>query len=99
MCQLKQHIRSKSTLLVVLSLALIAVISVEVPSAYFSGSDEVKNTLSIGKVEISLDEPNWEPEKGLGLTPGQPDRQGSDCYRGGRRQLYAYQNGDSGRRG
>lgn len=70
MCQLKQHIRSKSTLLVVLSFALIAVISVGGTIAYFSGSDEVKNTLSIGKVEISLDEPNWEPEKGLDLTPG-----------------------------
>lgn len=38
--------------------------------AYLSSKDEVKNTLTIGKVNITLDEPSWEPENGEDLKPG-----------------------------
>lgn len=60
----------RSLLIAGLSLVLVAVISAGGTIAYFSGSDEVKNTLSLGRVEISLDEPSWDPEKGLELRPG-----------------------------
>lgn len=60
----------KSLLIAGLSLVLVAVITAGGTIAYFSGGDEVKNTLSLGKVEISLDEPSWDPEKGLELRPG-----------------------------
>ncbi len=70
MKKLIQRLKTRSTLLVLLACVLVVVISVGGTIAYFSGGDEVKNTLSIGKVEISLDEPGWEPEKGLEMRPG-----------------------------
>ncbi len=60
----------KRVLLTAASLILIAVILGGGTIAYFSGGDEVINTLSIGKVEVSLDEPSWDPESGLELQPG-----------------------------
>ena len=60
----------KSLLLLTCSLALVTVITAGGTIAYFSGGDEVRNTLSIGKVEITLDEPGWDPDKGLELKPG-----------------------------
>lgn len=60
----------KGLLLVLLSFVLVAVISAGGTIAYFSGGDEVRNTLTLGNVEIALDEPGWDPETGLHLTPG-----------------------------
>lgn len=62
--------KTKSAVVLALVVILVLAISAGGTMAYFSDNDEVKNTLSMGAVEISLDEPGWEPENGLNLTPG-----------------------------
>ena len=67
---MKKFISKKGMVLAVLSLALIAAIAIGGSLAYFSDSDEVTNTFTMGKVTIDLDEPNWEEDSGLELAPG-----------------------------
>lgn len=46
--------------LVALSLALIAILAVGGTLAYFIDSDEKTNTFTVGNVDITLTEPNWD---------------------------------------
>jgi len=63
-------VSKKSLLFTILIIALIAVIAVGGTVAYLSGEDEVTNTFSIGRITVDLDEPNWDEDSGLELTPG-----------------------------
>lgn len=48
--------------LLVLSLVLIATIGVGATLAYFTDADKATNTITMGHVDIDLDEPNYDPE-------------------------------------
>ena len=37
--------------------------------AYFVDRDSVTNSFTVGDVEISVSEPNWDPDEGLDITP------------------------------
>lgn len=39
--------------------------------AYLTDYEEATNQFTVGKVEISLEEPDWKPEKVTKITPGQ----------------------------
>ena len=45
----------------VASLALVAALGVGATLAYFTDSDTALNTITMGKVDIDLDEPNFDP--------------------------------------
>lgn len=68
---MKKLFRNKKALtLMILSLTLIAVMAFGGTLAYFTDFDEVTNTFTMGKVNIELDEPNWDEDAGLDLYPG-----------------------------
>lgn len=53
------------------AIALVAVIGVGATLAYFTDSDEAKNVLTLGAVDIELDEPNYKgDEEYVGIVPG-----------------------------
>jgi len=60
----------KRIALTTLAAILIAVIAISGTLAYFTDKDEVVNTFTMGKVDISLDEPNWNDDDGSELLPG-----------------------------
>lgn len=70
MSRLWQRVKNRGTIFLALVVLLVLAISAGGTVAYFSDNDAVKNTLSIGKVELSLDEPKWNPENGLNMAPG-----------------------------
>lgn len=39
-------------------------------SAYLTDSETVSNTFTVGKVDIDIDEPNWDPEDNKKIEPG-----------------------------
>lgn len=53
----------------ILASALVACLSISGISAYFTDTDSKVNTFTVGKVEIDLLEPNWEPP--TDITPEQ----------------------------
>jgi len=63
--------RNKKRLIItILSLVLVAVAAIGGSLAFFTDSDTVTNTFTMGNVEISLSEPGWDDDAGLGLLPG-----------------------------
>ena len=61
----------KSLLMMMVTICLIAVVGVGATLAYLTDSTDVlKNTFTLGKVDIEIDEPDWEgnPEN---IVPGQ----------------------------
>lgn len=63
-------ISQKSLMLMILSLILIAVITISSSLAYFTSYDEVTNTFTMGRVKIGLEEPGWNEGDGKELLPG-----------------------------
>ncbi len=59
----------------VASLALVAALGVGATLAYFTDSDEKTNTITMGNVDIDLDEPDWDDDNPDGeiddVKPGQ----------------------------
>ncbi|MCL1799021.1 MAG: SipW-dependent-type signal peptide-containing protein [Eggerthellaceae bacterium] len=53
-----------------LALALAGAVAWAVTAAFFTDSDEVENTFTLGRIGIDLDEPGWEDGDGLDLVPG-----------------------------
>ena len=53
----------------ILATAIIGCLTIGGISAYFTDTDTATNTFTIGKVEIDLMEPNWEPP--TDITPNQ----------------------------
>lgn len=49
--------------------ALSCCLMVGAISAYFTDGDTATNTFTVGKVEIDLQEPNWDPEDVTQITP------------------------------
>jgi len=63
----------KKLALLTLALVLIATIGVGATLAYFTDNDNATNTITMGHVEIDLDEPNYDPD-----DPTTPDVDESD---------------------
>lgn len=63
--------RKKSLISMVVALSLVAVIMVGATLAYLTAkTDDVVNTFTIGKVDIKLTEPSWDPNNATNLEPG-----------------------------
>jgi len=61
---------AKGALLAFLGIALVMAIAVGGAVAWFTGGEEVKNTFTMGKIKLQLDEPGWDDADGLDLRPG-----------------------------
>lgn len=57
-------------LAVVLSTAMLVAASVFTTLAYLTDTAQAVNTFTVGKVEITITEPNWDKEKEHKLVPG-----------------------------
>lgn len=63
--------KNKRIIITVMAAALVAVIGVGATLAYFTDSDEAKNVLTLGSVDIDLDEPNYKgDEEYENIVPG-----------------------------
>lgn len=67
--------KNKKMATLVASLALVAALGVGATLAYFTDSDEKTNTITMGNVDIDLDEPDWDDDNPDGeiddVKPGQ----------------------------
>lgn len=52
-----------------IGLGLCGVLAMGAIAAYFVDKDDAENTFTIGKIDIDLTEPNWNPENGEDITP------------------------------
>lgn len=59
----------KKVKLTILSLMLVACLTVAGVSAYFTDADTATNTFTIGKISLDLQEPHWDPDDARDLTP------------------------------
>ncbi len=63
--------KKKSLVSMLIALSLVAVIMIGATLAYLTDTtDNVVNTFTIGKVDITLTEPSWDPEDAENLEPG-----------------------------
>ena len=54
---------------IIIAAALLAVLAISGISAYFTDGDTATNTFTVGKVEIDLQEPSWNPDIATAITP------------------------------
>lgn len=54
---------------IVIVLAIMAVMAVGSASAYFTDTENVVNSFTVGNVSVALEEPGWNPENGKNITP------------------------------
>ena len=59
----------KNTKKTIATVALIATLGITGISAYLTDTDSATNNFTVGKVEIELQEPNWNPDNGTDITP------------------------------
>ena len=50
-------------------LAAAAIIAVGTATSFFTDRDGASNIFTVGNIDISLEEPNWDPESGKDMTP------------------------------
>lgn len=65
----------KRTLIILLSVAVIAAVTVGATLAYFSDTDDATNTFTVGNVAIELSEPGWDEQGSVDadtVYPGEP---------------------------
>ena len=55
---------------IIAALVLLLLLAIGGVMAYFTDKEEVKNTFTVGKVDITLTEPNWNAENAKNLVPG-----------------------------
>ena len=67
MTNIRRKISSKKN--VFIAAALIALMAIGSTFAYFVDRDSVTNNFTVGDVEISVSEPNWDPDEGTDITP------------------------------
>lgn len=60
----------RSALIGTLSVALALIISIGGTLAFLTDSEEKTNVFTVGDLDITLAEPNWDPDTGLDLEPG-----------------------------
>lgn len=62
--------KKKNLIVSVVSLALVAALGMGATLAYLTDNEAVTNTFTTGNVKIDLEEPDWDPENGQDLEPG-----------------------------
>lgn len=62
---------SRKAAVAVLTAALAAALAVGGVSAYFTDRETAVNTFVIGKISLELQEPDWNPDEGRDMVPGQ----------------------------
>ena len=65
----KTKIKRTSKRNVIIAGALIALMAIGSTFAYFVDRDSVTNNFTVGDVEISVTEPNWNPQDATDITP------------------------------
>lgn len=58
--------------------------------AYFTDTDAAGNTFTVGKISLDLQEPNWDPGNGQGLTPGKEVRKDPQVLNDGSNDEYVF---------
>lgn len=53
----------------IIAAALVGILAIGSTFAYFIDRDSVTNHFTVGDVEISVDEPSWDPEDAKDITP------------------------------
>ena len=67
MTNIRERISNRKNVLI--AGALIALMAIGSTFAYFVDRDSVTNNFTVGDVEISVSEPNWDPDTGTDITP------------------------------
>ena len=67
MTNIRERISNKRNVLI--AVALIALMAIGSTFAYFVDRDSVTNSFTVGDIEISVSEPNWNPDEGTDITP------------------------------
>ncbi len=62
--------KSKKIAIGVLTISLVAATAIGGTLAFLTDSEKVTNTFDITDLDIKIEEPNWDPEEGKELTPG-----------------------------
>ena len=63
--------KNKKIMITIVAAALVAIIGVGATLAYFTDNDEVQNVLTLGAVDIDLDEPNYKGDEAYeNIVPG-----------------------------
>lgn len=65
-----RHIKRKIPWGLLVCILLVLIVAVGPTIAYLSDEEEVVNTFTMGKIDIELEEPNWEETAGENLLPG-----------------------------
>ena len=60
----------KKRKLLLAAIALLLVLFIGGTAAYFTDTEEVTNTFTLGNIDITLTEPNFDSNDALGLMPG-----------------------------
>ena len=68
--------------------ALVGVLSIAGIMAYFTDGDTATNTMTVGRISIDLQEPNWEPEEDI--TPGQDIEKDPQVKNDGENDAYIF---------
>ena len=67
MTNIREKISGRKNLII--AGALIALMAIGSTLAYFVDRDQVTNHFTVGDIEISVSEPNWNPSDGADITP------------------------------
>lgn len=59
----------KRVITIALCMALIGTLSAGGIMAYFTDADTAVNEFTVGKIELDLQEPDWDPDTGKNITP------------------------------
>lgn len=62
--------RNKKIAIASLSVCLAAALAIGTTMAFLTDSEEAVNRFSVGDLDITLDEPNWDEDDGRDLIPG-----------------------------
>lgn len=86
---MKKSINKKLVSLIVALIAVAIVVGVSI--AYFTKTTEaVDNVVTVGKVDVELTEPNWNPEKAKNIEPNQEIEKDPTLTNKGTTNAYVY---------
>lgn len=54
---------------IIIGIAIIMILTIGTVMAFFTDTDTVSNSFTVGNISIALEEPNWDPDEGKDITP------------------------------
>lgn len=75
---------------VIIAAALVAIMAIGSTFAYFIDRDSVTNQFTVGDVEISVEEPNWNPDNGQNITPNKEMKKDPQVTNKGANDAYVF---------